>query len=163
MPDIRTVNHAKATLGLIFEAAGIHDVQIEAHRLEPNAVVKISTPSKRKAQTPFVPDANGAMVRKLSISEIHESMEDDRHLGNYLYLVPSRNLLKDEWERIEPIVAQIPLNRAMFFGCSFRITCEDGRVCESGQDLTEDGKKPLPAYGKNTEPPERGYIWKMNL
>lgn len=102
------------------------------------------------------------MVRKLSIAEVFESAENERHLGNYLYLVPSRPLLKDEWEKIEPVVAQIPFNKSMFFGCSFRITCEDGRICESGQDLTEDGSKAFPAYGKHSASPD-DYLWKMNL
>lgn len=157
MPNIRTVDHAKAFLGLIFKAAGINDVEIEARRLAPDRVVRIGA-EKPSAPKSFVKEVGGVKFGKLSIAEVYENAENDRILGNYLYLVPSRMLLKDEWEKIMPVVQQIALNEKLYFNCSFRITCEDGRVCETGQDLTEDGRRQHPVFGHHSKPPKRTYF-----
>lgn len=154
MPSIAAVNHDKAVLSLIFMAANITDVSIEARRLDRRAI--FGEPSRK----PFVrtPADKLGVVQKMSISDVYASAEEKRTPGNYMYLMPSRVLLKDEWENLISTAAKILQTPALHFRSSFMLTCEDGRVFETNMDLTEDGKKPLPTYAFHHNPPQKTFF-----
>lgn len=137
MPTIAQAEHDKSLLRLVFAAAGISNIDIKACRLErgdlfSNQEAWEDAVARKDPETP------------IPVADFYEGERHDNLPRNYLYLVPTRPLLKDEWQRFLPLMTLAWKEKGLNFASSISITHENGS-CESVPDASEDGgiRKPV--------------------
>lgn len=133
MPTIAQVEHDKAILRLIFAAAGIPDIDVEARRLEKHDLF-----SNEDAWADTV--ARKGPDEIIRAADFYEGEKATGLAKNYLYLVPTRTLLTDEWDRFLPAMAAAWREKSLNFSSATKITHEDG-YCESVPDRSEGGEE----------------------
>lgn len=136
MPSIAQVEHDKAILRLIFASAGIPDIDVEALRINKHDLFSNQDSWDEKIN-------NRKPEEVIPVADFYEGEKLTGLVKNYLYLVPTRKLLADEWNRFLPAMAAAWREKSLNFSSSISITHENGS-CESVPDFSEDGQKRMP-------------------